>query len=287
MSVADIIDDKKPRVPLGVDIDTVPSGLNPASVLSLDGIEEVTTDVCIVGSGMGGSTLAWALRTSGKDVLVVERGGFLPRERQNSQPEEMYMKGRYKNAGYWYDGHTGEPFAPGVYYWVGGNTRFWGASVPRFRHSDFEETAHAEGSSRAWPFTYEDLEPFYAQAEDLLQAHGSLGEDPTEPPHSTPYPFPALPHEPTIERFAGSLRAQGLHPFHTPNAMNVTSEADRAAVTTADGCPDETGMKSDSENRILIPALEQAKVKLLPRTEVLRLLTGPDPGRWTRGYAAS
>ncbi|HEY3477394.1 MAG TPA: NAD(P)-binding protein, partial [Streptomyces sp.] len=97
--------------------------------------DELETDVLIIGSGMGGSALAWALRSSGLRVLVVERGGFLPREPENSQPAEMYLKGRYKNAGEWVDGRTGRPFAPGVYYWVGGNTRFYGAMLPRFRRS--------------------------------------------------------------------------------------------------------------------------------------------------------
>src|SRR5882724_3635130 len=108
---------------------------------------------------MGGGTLAWALRDSGVRVLVVERGGFLPREPENAQPEHVYLHGRYKNAGHWYDGHTGRPFAPGTYYWVGGNTRFYGASLPRFRRSDFTEVQHQEGTSKAWPFTYEEIEP--------------------------------------------------------------------------------------------------------------------------------
>ncbi|WP_336158751.1 GMC family oxidoreductase [Amycolatopsis sp. VC5-11] len=240
--------------------------------------DELETDVLIIGSGMGGSALAWALRSSGLRVLVVERGGFLPREPENSQPAEMYLKGRYKNAGEWVDGRTGRPFAPGVYYWVGGNTRFYGAMLPRFRRSDFGEVEHHDGVSRAWPFPYEELEPYYGLAERLLEVHGQLGEDPTEPPHSTPYPHPPLAHEPVIERFAASLRRSGLHPFHTPNALNVATDADRAAVTAADGCPDETGRKSDAENRLLLPALREG-VRLLPEAEATRLVVSPDGSR--------
>ncbi|MEQ0565196.1 GMC family oxidoreductase [Amycolatopsis sp. NEAU-NG30] len=253
----------------------LPGGLT-ADVLEAPGErDEIDTDVLIIGSGMGGSTLAWALRDSGARVLVVERGRFLPREPENSQPEQMYLKGRYKNAGRWYDGGTGKPFAPGVYYWVGGNTRFYGAMLPRFRRSDFTEVQHREGRSRAWPFGYDDLEPHYGTMERLLQVHGQTTEDPTEPPHSTPYPHPPLPHEPAIERFAGALRRQGLHPHHTPNALNVVTQADRAAVCTADGCPDDTGMKSDAENRILVPAL-QAGVRLMIEAVVTRLVTAAD-----------
>lgn len=188
--------------------DYVPPELRPGSLISVGSDDEISTDVVIIGSGMGGSTLAWALKDAGLDVLVVERGNFLPREPENSQPAEMYINGRYKNAGYWYDGRTGEPFAPGVYYWVGGNTRFYGAMLPRFRRSDFTEVEHHDGVSRAWPFTYDDLEPHYDTMEQLLQVHGQTGEDPTEPPHSGPYPHPALEHEPEIERFARCCAAR-------------------------------------------------------------------------------
>ncbi|MEV8057528.1 GMC family oxidoreductase [Streptomyces antimycoticus] len=258
-----------------VRLDYTPPELRPDALVSAGTVEEISSDVLIIGSGMGGSSLAWALKDSGLDVLVVERGHFLPREPENSQPAEMYMKGRYKNAGYWYDGSTGKPFAPGVYYWVGGNTRFYGAMLPRFRRSDFTEVEHHEGVSRAWPFAYDDLEPFYTTMEQLLQVHGQTGEDPTEPPRSKPYPYPALRHEPEIERFSRSLRRQGLHPFHTPNALNISTQADRAAVTSADGCPDETGMKSDAENRLLLPALRDG-VKILSGAEITRLITSPD-----------
>ncbi len=253
-----------------------PPDYEQGAIASVDGVDEIDTDVLIVGSGMGGGTLAWALKDSGLDVLMVERGGFLPREPENHDPVQMYIKGRYKTAGYWYNGQTGEPFTPGVYYWVGGNTKFYGASLPRFRRSDFEEVTHQEGVSKAWPFRYDDLEPFYDQVERLYDVHGQIGEDPTEPPHSRPYPFPALSHEPRIEQFAASLRKGGLHPFHTPNAMNITSDADRAAVTTADGCPDDTGVKAEAENKVIEPALRSERIRILPRTEVTRLLTSPD-----------
>jgi choline dehydrogenase-like flavoprotein len=276
------VDRTDPWNPLGNPEPTI-SGGGPtadlaAGLVTLDDTDETDTDILIVGSGMGGGTLAWALRDSGERVLVVERGGFLPREPENHQPEQMYIKGRYKNAGFWYDGHTGEPFSPGVYYWVGGNTKFYGASMPRFRRSDFTEVTHQEGTSRAWPFGYDDLEPYYGQVERLLDVHGGGEEDPTEPEHSTPYPFPPLPHEPAIERLATSMRGQGLRPFHTPNALDVVTQADRAAVTTADGCPDDTGMKAEAENKLVRPAVA-AGVELMVDTVVTRLLTSPDGRR--------
>jgi choline dehydrogenase-like flavoprotein len=225
---------------------------------------------------MGGGTLAWALKDTGLDVLILERGQFLPREPENSQPDHVFVKKRYVTSKPWYDAKTGQPFQPGVYYWVGGNTKMYGACLPRFRRSDFEEVSHQEGVSPAWPFSYDDLEPFYGQAEQLFQVHGSVDEDPTEPPHSTDYPYPPLSHEPAVERFANMLYLQGLHPFHMACAMQLPSRAERIADTTADGSPSSTGNKGDAENRAVRPALESPTVRLLLGAYVRRLHTGAD-----------
>jgi choline dehydrogenase-like flavoprotein len=236
----------------------------------------LTAAVVIIGSGMGGGTLAWALKDTGLDVLIVERGQFLPREPENSQPDHVFIKKRYVTSQLWYDAKTGQPFQPGVYYWVGGNTKMYGACLPRFRRSDFEEVTHHDGVSPAWPFRYDDLEPFYARAEELYEVHGALGEDPTEPEHSSPYPYPALSHEPAVQRFAVRLRQQGLHPFHMANGMHLPSMMERRADTTADGSPSATGNKSDAENRAVRPALQSPTVRLLLGAYVHRLHTSPD-----------
>jgi choline dehydrogenase-like flavoprotein len=238
--------------------------------------DTLTADVVIIGSGMGGGTLAWAMKDAGLDVLIVERGQFLPREPENSQPDHVFIKKRYVTSKPWYDAKSGQPFQPGVYYWVGGNTKMYGACLPRFRRSDFEEVAHHDGVSPAWPFSYGDLEPFYGQAEQLFQVHGSADEDPTEPPHSTDYPYPPLPHEPAVERFANMLYIQGLHPFHMACAMHLPSIAERRADTTADGSPSSTGNKGDAENRAVRPALDSPTVRLLLGAYVRWLLTSTD-----------
>lgn len=238
--------------------------------------DSLTADVVIIGSGMGGGTLAWALKDTGLDVLIVERGQFLPSEPENSQPDHVFIQKRYVTSKPWYDAKTGQPFQPGVYYWVGGNTKMYGACLPRFRRSDFEEVAHHDGASCAWPFSYDELEPYYAKAEELFEVHGALGEDPTEPEHSTPYPYPPLSHEPAVERFAVRLRQQGLHPFHMANGMHLPSMAERRADTTADGSPSATGNKSDAENRAVRPALDSPTVRLLLGAYVARLITSSD-----------
>src|SRR6476620_4589864 len=130
-------------------IDEAPLPAAPAEAATPD--EVIRTDIAIIGSGMGGGTMAYALKDSGAKILIIERGHRLPAEPQNSDT--------------WYNGRTGAPFKPGVYYWVGGNTKVYGACLPRFRASDFDETQHHDGTSPAWPFSYADLEPYYTRAE--------------------------------------------------------------------------------------------------------------------------
>jgi choline dehydrogenase-like flavoprotein len=158
-------------------------------------------DVVVIGSGMGGSTSAWALARRGARVLVLERGGRLPVEAANASPREVFVNQRYRPAETWLDGR-GRRFAPGVHYVVGGNTKVYGASLPRLREKDFEAIEHPDGTSPAWPFSYSDLEPYYVEAEALYRVHGTTGEDPTEPWRSAPYPYPAMRHEPYVADLA-------------------------------------------------------------------------------------
>jgi len=254
-------------------IDDAPLPGAPAEVAVPD--EVIRTDIAIIGSGMGGGTMAYALKDCGAKVLIIERGHRLPAEPQNSDLDEVYLKGRYKNADTWYNGRSGKAFKPGVYYWVGGCTKVYGACLPRFRESDFEETTHQDGTSPAWPFSYADLEPYYTRAEQLFQVRGQIGEDPTEPVHSEAYPYPALDHEPAIQQLADSFRRQGLHPFRMANGLDADTPEKRALCATSDGAPNEAGLKADAEKIAINPALA-AGVDLMTDTKVIRLITGPD-----------
>lgn len=254
-------------------IDEAPLPQAPAESAAPE--EVIRTDIAIIGSGMGGGTTAYALKDSGAKILVIERGHRLPAEPQNSDLDEVYLNGRYKNADTWYNGRTGAPFKPGVYYWVGGNTKVYGACLPRFRKNDFEEVAHQDGISPAWPFSYEDLEPYYTRAEQLFQVHGQIGEDPTEPIHSEAYQYPPLDHEPAIQDLANSFRRQGLHPFRMANGLDADTPEKRALCATSDGAPNESGLKSDAEKIAINPALA-AGVELMTGTKVTRLIPGPD-----------
>ena len=217
-------------------------------------MDHLEADVVVVGSGMGGGTTAWALAQHGVDVLVLERGERIPREPENWSPEEVFLQRRYKPDETWEDGR-GRPFRPGVHYVVGGNTKVYGASLPRFRESDFEEVRHLDGVSPAWPFRYADLEPYYGEAERLYAVHGTTGEDPTEPWRSTPYPYAALPHEPYVAELAERLRAAGVHPSSTAIGVDLRPGGSCLRCATCDGFPCRVGAKSDAEVCAVDPAL--------------------------------
>ena len=172
-------------------------------------------DVIVIGSGAGGGTLVHRLAPSGKRILLLERGDWLPREPQNWRAEDVFVDNRYVSPDTWYDA-DGKPFQPQVHYFVGGATKLYGAALYRLRAEDFGELRHHDGVSPAWPISYDELEPYYTQAEQLYQVHGARGEDPTEPPASAPYPFPAVSHEPRIQQLSDDLAAAGHHPFHAP-----------------------------------------------------------------------
>jgi len=234
-------------------------------------VEELGADVVVIGSGMGGATTALALARRGVDVLVLERGQRLPREPENWSPRAVFGQRRYKPAETWYDGR-GRPFAPGVHYVVGGSTKVYGASLPRFRVHDFDDVEHHEGTSPAWPFSYADLEPYYGEAERIYRVHGATGEDPTEPWRSTPFPYPALPHEPYVTELLGRLRAQGVSP--SANAMGLDRREGGTCIRcrTCDGFPCRLGAKSDAETCAIDPALDTGTMRLVTGTVVRRIV---------------
>jgi choline dehydrogenase-like flavoprotein len=233
-------------------------------------------DVIIIGTGAGGGTLAHRLAPSGKRILLLERGGYLPREPENWDSDEVFLKGRYLPDEQWLD-KDGNRFTPHQQYFVGGNTKFYGAILFRLRESDFGEVRHHGGVSPAWPISYADLAPYYDEAEALYHVHGERGEDPTEPPASGPYPWPAVSHEPRIQRLHDDLERKGLHPFHLPVGIRL-DESNRGASECVrcdrfDGFPCLVDGKADAHVLCVRPTLEKYKnVELIrhAKAEVLR-----------------
>jgi choline dehydrogenase-like flavoprotein len=233
------------------------------------------TDIAIIGSGMGGGTLAYSLRDSGARVLIVEQGDFLPAERENWSFDAVHTQGRYKNSAAWHDATTGNDFVPGNYHYVGGSTKLYGATLPRFRECDFGEIEHVDGVSPAWPMDYADLEPWYAEAEQMFWVHSNKGEDPTDPWRSTDYPFPGVAHEGAMARLAESTRMQGLHPFSAPLALDRRPGGACVLCYTCDSFACMVDAKGDADVAAVRPALqaESGNVRLLTNAEVTRLDT--------------
>lgn len=233
-------------------------------------------DVIIIGTGAGGGTLAYALAPTGKRILMIERGSYVPREKENWSTKAVNQEGRYNTKEVWRD-KDGEALHPHTNYYVGGNTKFYGAALFRLREEDFRELKHEGGVSPAWPVTYKEMEPYYTQAEELYQVHGERGVDPTDPRASSPYPHPAVSHEPRLQQLSDDWKALGLNPFHVPLGV-MLNEADRQKspcirCNTCDGHPCLVYAKSDAQVLCVDPALQFPNVTLLTNALVKKLET--------------
>src|SRR6188474_2995819 len=185
-------------------------------------------DFIIIGSGAGGGTLAYKLAPSGKKILLIERGPFVRREKENWNSLEVNARGRYNTKELWRNA-DGSELHPHTNYYVGGNTKFYGAALFRLRREDFGEVRHWGGISPAWPIGYDELEPYYTQAERLYHVHGQRGADPTDPPASAPYPHPPVSHEPRIQALAEDFMRQGLQPFPVPLGVMLDERSPRTS----------------------------------------------------------
>lgn len=233
-------------------------------------------DVIIIGTGAGGGTLAYHLANAGKRILILERGGFLPQEKMNWDTSSVFLDNRYHTKETWID-KDGKPLHPGTGYWVGGNTKVYGAALFRLRKEDFEVLHHKGGISPEWPVKYDVFEPYYTLAEKLFCVHGQLGFDTTEPFHSEEYPFPALANEPRMQQIHDDVAGLGYHPFPIPLGLKL-NESDRLnskciRCDTCDGYPCLVHAKSDSDINCIRAILHLPNVTLMTEAKVTRLLT--------------
>jgi len=251
-------------------------------------------DVVVIGSGPGSGTLAARLAATGKRILLLERGDYLKRERANWDSREVFGNGRYTAAETFYD-RAGKPFRPGLHYYVGGNSKVYGAALFRLTPADFGLIRHHGGISPAWPISYEDLEPYYVQAEHQYWVHGRHGEDPFAGPSSRAYAHPPVKHEPQIQKLSDGLESLGLHPFHLPIGVNLEQNPDGTPTVGSacircdrvDGFPCLLGAKADAETAAVTPALAaHPNMTLMTRATVQRLTTD-ETGRTVTGVHAT
>ncbi len=232
-------------------------------------------DIIIIGTGAGGGTLAGKLAPTGKKILLLERGDYIPRERDNWSTQAVFLDAKYKARETWLDKND-KVFHPGIHYCVGGNTKVYGAALLRMRERDFQEVQHHGGISPAWPISYQDLEPYYTEAEKLYYVHGERGIDPTEPPAGEPYAYGPLPHEPRIQELYDDMRSLGLRPFPLPIGARIGNGEAGAAPSVLDrfdGFPDPSETKADSHVVAVKPALQHPNVTLLTGAYVEKLNT--------------
>lgn len=235
-------------------------------------------DAIVIGSGVGGSMTSRRLAENGARVLMLERGDFVPREAENWDVKTVFFDKKYKAIDTWLD-RNGKPFDPGMYYNVGGATKFYGAAMFRLRERDFGALEHRGGVSPAWPVAYSEMAPYYDQAEDIFRVHGDDSADPTAPARNHPFPFNPIRSEPIVARLAERFRAQGLSPSALPSAINEGEAGSCILCSTCDGFPCKIAQKNDAETRGLEPALATGNVDLVTRTRARRLILAADGKR--------
>jgi choline dehydrogenase-like flavoprotein len=237
-------------------------------------------DVVIIGSGMGGACVAHALAPTGADIRILEFGHQLPASPDNRDARAIFQRGVFLPTERWHD-VAGQPFVPGNYYFHGGNSKFYGAVLMRYRAEDFEGMEHLEGTAPRWPFGYDEIAPWYQAAEELFQVRGAVGDDPTEPQHARPYPHPPVPDEPAVAVVRERLKKVGLQPYSLPLGVDIDRWLANGR-TPWDAFPDARSGKMDAETCALLPALQHANVRIDSGAEVLRLIPAADGRRIAR-----
>ncbi len=248
----------------------------------------MTYDAIIIGTGAGGGTLALHLAKAGKNILILERGPFMPQEKLNWDTQAVFLNNRYHTKEVWQD-KDGKDLHPQQAYFVGGQTKVYGAAMFRMRAEDFGVIRHKGGVSPAWPITYDDMEPYYQQAEELFHVHGDLGTapavpggfgssfDPTEPYHSKKYPYAPFANEPRMQAIEDDVRKLGINTFPIPLGLKL-NEADPlkskcVRCDTCDGYPCLVHAKSDSDINCIRQILDMPNVTLMTSSRVTKLIT--------------
>ncbi len=233
-------------------------------------------DIIIIGAGAGGGTVAYSLAPTGKSILILERGGYLPKEDENWNPDAIFQGRKYQIQEKWLD-RNNQSFLPQAFYNVGGNTKVYGAALQRMREADFGEVKHQGGISPAWEFSYQDFEPYYTRAESVFKIHGEKGEDISEPPLSAEYPFPPIPHEPRLQEVADNLEQLGLHPHHLTLAIDrdIKNPENSPCIrcATCDPYPCKLDAKMDAQKACVDRAVEYNNVELKINPQVTKLIT--------------
>ncbi len=216
-------------------------------------------DAVILGSGFGGSAAAYTLSKAGLKTLLIEKGDWAKRDDSDWDPRQILIEKRYKSQAPVIVKQFGDAEFKSAYHneIVGGNSVFYGGASLRMRETDFSQ----------WPIDYQALEPYYAEAETLLEISGKQGDDPFEPKRSGPYPYEPVPLTKPAVRISKAAKKLDYKPFYIPLALNFHNEERTicAQCNKCDGYPCRILAKNDTSVILLQKAIAFG-LEIIPNT---------------------
>ena len=246
----------------------------------------VETDVCIVGSGISAAMVAERLaRTTTAKILVIEAGDDTVPLAQRAAARERFVRynenpwGRDHLEGYEVEGPLQSRSMQ-----VGGLAMHWGAVTPRFSPEDFKQHS-LYGVGTDWPISYEDLDPFYQEAEELMGVAGEQGPEDLDP-RGKPFPLPAIPLTYNLDLLKKWASSAGIAMWSQPSAKNSVAYRGRAVCCRNDTCSPVCPVGAKYSPDFTWSALKASKrVELVTRTLVRRLVVEPGSNRVVRAEA--
>jgi choline dehydrogenase-like flavoprotein len=208
-------------------------------------------DAIVVGSGAGGAATAYKLVRSGKRVLLLEKGGELPKDGSTLSVKEVFKNDRFKNKELWVDGEN-KQFIPGEYYNVGGKTKWYGAALLRFSPHEFD--SDEQHQCLGWPFGYDTLAPYYDEAEALLHVN-------------------RFDNEPDLQSLLDRITSADPSWKSEPLPLGIRREIleNDEEAKHFDGYASVSGYKSDAESILIEPIRQNPNFTLLTNMQVASL----------------
>ena len=261
--------------------------------MATDRSPEPRVDVCIVGAGPAGALMASELAGTGHEVVVLEAGPRFDDDSRTDRMERAIRPGIEKDAwdmggkrdAYSTGGDRAYPLNAARVKGVGGSTLHWQGMVMRLHESDFAGTA-GTAEDPAWPLTYGDLRPYYAEAERAFGVAGAA-DNPFAPPREQPFPMPAFPPSYSDSLFAPACEELGIAMHSVPNARNSEAYDGRSACvgygTCQPVCP--SGAKYSAD--VHVEKAQRRGARVIDRAPVKRLETGDGGDRVTAAVYAT